>query len=143
MLSRTDVRANSLPTEPQLICSIRRGRCHKTAFLKTMYITVITAFAQVVLAQRFNLPHRFECVHSSLPLQNLCDNDEEQMDRGLPVCARHRGARSWSLLFYQRGYEPRSVLPSHRALCQHSSSGAELSKNIFVSCDHYDPSGFV
>lgn len=120
----TDVRVEPLPTGFRLMRLARRDSCQRTAFLKVTYFMFITTFAQVFLAQRFNGLHRFEYGHSSSPLQNLRDNDEEQMDHGLAVCPRRRRVLSRSLHFYPRCYRPRSIVPPHH-ICQRSSSRTE------------------
>ena len=109
----------------------------KIVFIEPLYYTFITAFAQVVLTQRFNNLCRFESIYSFLQFQNLRDNEEEQMDRGHTVYSYLRTTQSWDLCLRSRCNEPRSIL-------HHTDIRVpELRENIFVSCDAYDPSGFV
>ena len=83
-------------------------------FIERIYYTSITAFAQVVLTQRFDILHQFEYVYLFLPLQNLRNNEEEQMGRGRPIYSHHGAGRPWSLYYRSRCGEPRSILPLHR-----------------------------
>lgn len=105
-----------------------------------MYLAFITTSAQVVLAQRFGVLNRFGRSHPFLLLQNLCDNEEEQMDRGHPVYNCRRTIRSWSLHFHSLCNEPpRSILPPYYV----DPQVPELKETTFASRDTYDPSGYV
>lgn len=66
-------------------------RCDKTLFIEPLYYILVTAAAQIVLTQRFDVL-RFEHTRLSLPFQNLCNYGEEQTDREHTVCSRHSTA---------------------------------------------------
>ena len=90
---------------------IWRHRCQKTSFIQPMYIGIITLFAEVVLAQRFNVLDQFELACSFLPSQNVRNNEEEQMDCGYPVYSCNRRVLHCGSHFHPHRNEPRSIHP--------------------------------
>ena len=74
---------------------------------------LISAFAQIVLTQRFGILSLFERVRSFSLLQNLRDNEEEQMGRGYLVHSCRRTVRHRSSELCSRRSELRSVPPIH------------------------------